>query len=88
MLVEITSAERKVLVDLVEHRIEDLGPEIRRCQSFPYQEELKEERKNWEVLLSRLRMRRGGCRRAVKRLMLAAVSTLAGCRTPYSSRFA
>ena len=60
MVVEVTSAEWKVLVHLVEHRIEDLGPEIRRCQSFPYQEELKEERKNLEVLLSRLRSAEAG----------------------------
>jgi len=55
MMVEITSAERDLLVGLVEHRIEDLGPEIRRCQCFDYQEELKEERKNLEHLLNRLR---------------------------------
>lgn len=55
MLVEVMPAEHEVLVGLVERRIEDLGPEIRRCRSFHYQEELKQERKDLETLLNRLR---------------------------------
>jgi hypothetical protein len=50
----MTSDELQDLVRLVEQRIEGLAPEIRRCRSFQYHEELKEELANLKILLSRL----------------------------------
>jgi hypothetical protein len=54
MTIEVTRDEHRVLIELVERRIEEMQPEIRRCRSFPYHEGLKEELGNLRRLLSRL----------------------------------
>jgi hypothetical protein len=47
MILELDRVEQRLLEELVESRVQELQPEIRRCQNYRYQQELKDE---WECL--------------------------------------
>ena len=54
MYVLIDHEEHRLLMELVESRIQELVPEIRRCQNFEYQQQLKEELERLRRLVRRL----------------------------------
>jgi hypothetical protein len=54
MLTELTPEEMKILRDLVEARIDELGPEIHHCRTREYREELKVLREKLRKLDERL----------------------------------
>jgi hypothetical protein len=55
MQFEISPKERDLLVDLVEGRIHELHPEIRRSMDHDYKDNLRQELRCFEELLSRLK---------------------------------
>jgi hypothetical protein len=54
MQIEISHEERKLLAHLIEHEIQDLGPEIRHTQTSSYRDGLKADREALKSLLKRL----------------------------------
>ncbi len=54
MLTELTAEDMKILRDLVESRIEELGPEIHHCRTREYREDLKSLREKLRRLDERL----------------------------------
>ena len=54
MNVELNQEELGVLIELVDRRIEDLGPEIRHCRTPHYHDALKLLRDKLKVLRKRL----------------------------------
>ena len=55
MYLELEGRERHLLIELVEARIGELGPEIHRSRSSSYHDRLREERHAYQRLMHRLR---------------------------------
>jgi hypothetical protein len=54
MQLEISSGELRALTQLVDSRLEELHPEIRRCRNYRYRLDLKEEFDHLQRLLERM----------------------------------
>ena len=54
MYVELEGKERELMIGLVEARIGELAPEIRRCRNSSYHDKLREELHAYQRLLQRL----------------------------------
>jgi hypothetical protein len=52
---EISSEQRDLLVAVVDSRVSELHPEIRRCMDHSYKEALKRELEHYRTLLEQLR---------------------------------
>lgn len=55
MNLDVNAEELRLLTDLVESRIRELHPEIRRSMETEYKERLKHELECWEGMQERLR---------------------------------
>ncbi len=55
MTLQLTPQERDLLLDIIDSRIKELHPEIRRCQVSSYRDQLKEQLSCFESLLQRLK---------------------------------
>lgn len=54
MSVELTQQERDLLTQLVDSALREIGPEIRRTQTFDYKDDLKKQREALRSLRDRL----------------------------------
>ena len=54
MHLEVSSEECRLMLELLNDRMEELQPEIRRCRNFRYQEQLKTELDHLKGLFHRL----------------------------------
>ena len=54
MYLDIDHKQRAMLVELVEARISELGPEIRRIRDSKYHDELKQKKQDFTELLHQL----------------------------------
>jgi len=54
MFVEIDRTDRTLLIELVEGRLRELGPEIRRCANSGYQQTLQDKKGALQHILHRL----------------------------------
>ena len=56
MSVDLTQHERDLLVQLLDSALREIGPEIRRTQTYDYKDDLKEQRRTLRQLRERLSM--------------------------------
>jgi len=54
MDISITPREHELILRLIDARIQELGPEIRRSRTSEYHDELKQELEDFKALRSRL----------------------------------
>jgi hypothetical protein len=54
MSVDLTQHERDLLVQLLDGALREIGPEIRRTQTYDYKDDLKEQRRTLRQLRERL----------------------------------
>ncbi len=55
MKLELDNKQRDLLVDLMESRVSELHPEIRRSMDHTYKDHLKQDLESFEELLERLK---------------------------------
>ena len=54
MTLELSAAEREILIQVLERELSEMGPQIRHSQHTDYRDELKQEKRTLQELRDRL----------------------------------